>query len=167
MRKLIVVLALVVLSCNAQKNGLAGSIHRSFGGAELVTEFRTVPEKVALVHVLFVPDVDVPNGGFGTATSAGGTVKSSNITFEYAEDSGLTIRGEVAIEDATVRGGGQSFQLADGNVFVLNASRDGRTQLSQIRVVLRDPDLSGETILSTITGASPGNARVQALVASK
>ena len=176
MRKVLTILLLTssVAACRWSEHvehGLAGSRHASFQGSELVTDFRNDRKstKIALAHVLFIPDRDVPVGGFGNFSSCGGSVARQEMGFHYYEDTGFSVQAEpVAILDATtVKSSKQVFHLSEGNLFVALVHDDGTVDLSQVHRVVQDANVPAEAILDVIKVASPRNARVQALIAPK
>ena len=169
----IVLLTWTVVACRQDEYGLAGSRSAGFRSSSLVTEYRLERKsgsKIALAHVLFVPDRDVPAGGFGNGTSTGGTANRLKLRFHYYEtDTGFSVDARpVEIIDAmTVQSGTRSFQLKQGNLFVALVHDDGSVDLTQLPHVVHDEGVEAEAILERMKRASPGHARVQAVEARK
>ena len=166
----VLLLAMGMLACQRGTLVLAGSRHTSIRGSSLVTEFRQGPRggaKVALAHVLFVPERDVPlGGGFGGGTSSSGTADIRELDFQYSEmESNFSIQSRpVTIFKAdAVEAGGRTFQLVRANLFIALVRLDGSVELIQLPHVLQDPDTSAKTILGIMKAAVPLNERIEAL----
>jgi hypothetical protein len=159
-----------MMACQRGAQGLAGSRHASFHGSTLITEYRNDHRrntKIALAHVLFVPDRDVPrDGGFGSGTGSGGTVDKHELSFQYYDtDSGVSVRARpvTITRSKSMEAGGRTFELARGNVFVALVHSDGSVVLSQMRQVIEEADASEESILAVMKAALPNDARLQAV----
>jgi len=139
--------AALLAGCGSHEPRIAGSTSRGMSAAaKLDTEFWTragSDRREALIHVLWVPEFDVPESkGYGTAGGGGGTAKL--VTFDYTyQDDDRSIKSErVTVRDhESVEGGGRTYQLSQGNVFLARVGERGAVRLTQVS--------------STVTGDDP------------
>lgn len=132
----------------------------------LTSEYQTdrrSREKTALAHVLFIPDVDVPKGGYGISGGNGGNPERQMLHYDYHELDGIHLKAQpvTIVKWASVEGGGRTYSLAKGNLFVALVHRDGSVELTQLPRVLKDPGLSPNDVLARMKKMSPPDARVQ------
>jgi hypothetical protein len=143
------------------------------GPAELVSAYegdQAAKSEVALHHVLFVFDVDPAERSSGISGGGGGGGTGGDFQYHCSyQDSRVSIRSQpVSIRNRkTVTGGGRTFDLARGNVFVALVSRDGTPQLSQLPNVPGSPDAEPDAVLAFIKTSLPANPRIQALHSSR
>lgn len=173
MRKTTFAVCLAVLwlaaACRVKGVSLAGSRSVKLGTSSLVTEYRKDPSsgEFALLHVLFVPERDVPaKEGYGHNIATGGTVETYELKFEYVEDNGTSIRAQpVKIRNGElVAAGGRTFSLTRGNVFIAHVAPDGATSLTQLPMFERGRGTSAKAIVKAIQAAAPReDRRVQGL----
>jgi hypothetical protein len=158
---------LAVTACPQRRPELAGSRWAGIGRAELVSEYRLMPSSersVALLHVLFVPEVEESRDGYSQSGSSSGGGDHYALAYSY-HDHGLTIVAQpVAIHDnRVVEAGGRRFDLTRGNVFIAHVARNGAVDLTQLSVTRQDEREPAESVLAAIQAAVPNDARVHAL----
>ncbi|MFP5245610.1 MAG: hypothetical protein ACLGH0_02865, partial [Thermoanaerobaculia bacterium] len=110
----------------------------------------------ALVHVLFVPDVDPPTGASGSS----GTVGWPRFQYtynDYARNQQLESPEITIVDQKFVQGAGRIFALDLGNVFVVQFGTDV-SRMTQIREIVRDPKVA---VLPLIKQRLPNERRVQ------
>ncbi len=154
----IVAVALLALACHS-RSGIRGD---AVGSAWLERVYLTY--RVPTVYLLFVADVGPPGapGGWMGSGSVGGW--NAELAKRYRDDASLTeINAQpITIRFATLRAGGTSFDLTDGNVLVAHMSSTGALTITQLpgRV---GPDEPVHAVVSLIKRSLPYDARVQAL----
>jgi hypothetical protein len=164
----------VALSTAGCRDGLAlaGSRHMRLGGSSLVSEYRVdrrTDTKIALVHVLFIPERDVPKGGgYSVGTPSGGTPDRCELDFHYAEvESGFAVSSQpvTILKADTVEANGRKFQLSKGNLFIAMVHPNGSVDLTQLNRVIQDAEATAQSVLDVMKTMARGNARLQALKA--
>lgn len=157
-----------VVACREGKE--SRTTFQSVGVATLVSAVdidRSTNREVPLYHVLFVPDLEPPQRGFhGTTGSGGGTGDDVKIGYGYYEEArNLEVDSQPVYihKRKTLEGGGRSFDLAQGNVFVANVSLNGAVTVTQVPPLGASHDASANAVLEHIKTSMPANARVQAL----
>lgn len=137
---------------------------RLHGAADLRVAYDREGETIdPLCHILFVPQWDVPRGGYGTGMDTVGSVKRYELEYSYFTASGSDIDAQpVALLDRKiVEAGGRRFDLAAGNVFVAAVRADGSVRVSQLPSI--EEERSTADIVAHVKAAMPHDARVQAL----
>lgn len=144
-----------------------GSASTSFASAsaKLVTFYaRDVSDtELALVHILFVPDVERSKGGSGWSSSSGGDGMRSELRLTYHGEKVKIDAHPIVTDENTLQAEGKSFDFRRGNVFVIHLRRDGSLAVRQLPMLMHDRNTNNMSILSKIKAATPDDARVQAL----
>ena len=140
----IVIAAALVVGCGSREPSVVGFTSRSMSGAaRLDTEFLARPgsdRREVLIHVLWVPEFDL-SGSHGTAGGFAGGEKLRTLAYTY-DDADRTIRAQrVTVRDnAFVDGGGRTYPLSRGNVFLAQVSEKGAVRLTQVSSTLTAAD---------------------------
>lgn len=165
---LLLVLTVLAIRCGPSGPQLIGSRSVSFGAARLDTQFhfdRAIDREAPLIHVLFVPQWDVPERrSYGTGGNHGGT--RERLTFDYSyHDGSRTVRAQpvLLIDGKTIEAAGRTFDLEDGNVIVAAVNADGTLRVSQLRPPATFQDSSPEAVLKFVQSSLPTDQRVQQL----
>jgi hypothetical protein len=159
MRKLtIVALAILALACYDRHGGRG----RSVGSAWLETV--CLRYRIPAVHLLYVADVGSPGarGGWGGAGTYAPWKAELHLNYTDFSTRARVEAHPVLIQGTTLRADGQSFDLTRGNVLVVHLSPSGSLSVTQL-LERRGADEPAKNIVSTIKGALPRDARVQAL----
>ena len=169
----VLVLLFVLPACNRSRLEITGSQHTGFRGGALITEYRRdrrTDTKIAWIHVLFVVDRDRPaTSGSGSGTASGGSAENYEFTYQYWEGDWngehFSVKSQtVQVVDAkTVQGGGRTFPLERGNLFIVLVHSDGSLDLTQLPGVMNDASASPESILAIMKAGAPRNRRLQAV----
>lgn len=124
-------------------------------------------EPVPVCHVLFVPQWDRARVDYSFQHGSSGDDRQHSFRVSYTEQGvgqfdarPLTVARRRFFADV-FEGGGRTFNLDDGNIFVVAVHRDGSLGVSQV------PRLDGmrqpSEILAVVQKALPNDGRVQAL----
>lgn len=163
--------ALAAIGCRQDHPGLGSSRYASFQGAQLITQCErdASGQDIPLIHLLFVPDVDLDERkGHSLGGVGGGSKEHLQFVYDYREFGWTPKGGRIrshpvhVLDGKRVEAEGQSFELAQGNLFVVHVSRKGALRVTQLpHRATRD---AGESeVLKTIQRLAPGDSRVQLL----
>jgi len=166
----VLVLLLCATACHSREPHFTGSRQGGVHGGSSLTTLHFAPggesPSIALVHVLFVPQIDEPSDRMrGSATSVAGNLDVQELGYSYYEQDGPSIRAHPVFVKAakTVEADGRIFQLAQGNLFIARVQREGSVALSQLPEVIQSMDASMDTVLAAMKAKAPDDARLQAL----
>ena len=148
-------LAIVVAVGCRRESTLSGSRTARYGATALVSAYKKDPvtkADVVLVHVLFEPAFETPQGGFGGGTSSGGTAKQRTITYSYEEDSGRSVKATpvTILDDTIVEAAGRRFYLVHGNTFIARVALNGSVALTQLPLQLESKSQSADSVMDAI-----------------
>lgn len=151
----LVITATLVAGCRG--GGHHGRVRTvSYGASWFVSSYERAPgtgREVAVMHILFVPDVEAPAGGFGKMGGvAGGAKRDSTIGFTYWESGGrrLDMQPIKVTDGRFLEAGGRRFDIERGNVFCAEVSLHGAVRLTQVPARFEQPDTPPEPIVAAI-----------------
>ncbi len=111
--------------------------------SRLDTEYWARPgsdRREALLHILWVPELDVSKS-HGTAGGFAGGVKLHTLAYTYQDDDRTITSERVTVRDNEyVEGGGRTYPLSRGNVFLAQVSEKGAVRLTQVPSTLTAAD---------------------------